>query len=228
MSALVLVVHRDPRALRHTEALLSDQGLLVAALSSFTAAKHLLDSVMPDLLIADVRLERYNGLQLAIWNQMEHPDVPVIITSNHPDPITEAEARRYGASFVATPLENADFLPAVQDALAARRRALRPVRRWLRRPANAVVELEAADARAKILDLSYGGVRLAFKDAGPIPTMFNITLPFENMMVRALRVWTAESEDENETYCGAELTKADAERWRDFVDSLQEAAPDNG
>ena len=33
-------------------------------------ARHLLESVMPDLLIADRCLEPFNGLQLAIWNHL--------------------------------------------------------------------------------------------------------------------------------------------------------------
>src|SRR5581483_3637820 len=45
--------------LRHTEALLSERGHLVAALSSSAEANLLLDSVTPDLLIADLRVGEY-------------------------------------------------------------------------------------------------------------------------------------------------------------------------
>jgi DNA-binding response OmpR family regulator len=221
MSALVILVHAEPRALRHTEAFLSQQGFLVAALSSYVAAKHLLESVMPDLLIADLRLDHYNGLQLAIWNHLEHPDVPVIITSAEDDPIAEAEARRHGAAFITNPLENRDFLPAVWGAIAERRRTQRPIRRWFRRPVPAVVEVGAAKTRATILDFSYGGVRLAFPDAASIPTTFDITLPKGNVTVTAHRVWTADSADGDQVCCGAELTESTGDRWREFVDSLQ-------
>lgn len=222
MSALIVLVHADPRALRHTEALLSHQGFLVAALTSYLAARELLESVMPDLLITDRRLEAYNGLQLAISNHRDHPDLPVIITSAEPDPITEAEAERYGAAFVVAPLENRDFLPAVWRAIAERRRLQRPIRRWFRRPVHAVVEVFAAHNRATILDVSYGGVRLAFRDAGPIPTTFGIRLPKGDVTVTAHRVWTADSADGDQVCCGAELTEAAANVWREVVDSLQD------
>ena len=225
MSALVILVHPDPRALRHTEALLSHEGFLVAALTSYVAARQLFESVMPDLLIADLELEPHNGLQLAIWNHLDHPDVPTIITSAGPDPVAEAEARRHGAAFVVTPLENCDFLPAVWRAIAERRRLQRPIRRWFRRPVPVVVEVVAADTRATILDVSNGGVRLAFRKAGPIPPTFGITLPKSNVTVTAHRVWTADSADGDQVCCGAELTEAATDAWREAVDSLQDLAP---
>ena len=73
VSALIIVVNADPRNLRLTEAMLSEAGHLVAAVSSFVEAKHLMDSVTPDLLVADVRLEVFNGLQLAIRSRF-YPD----------------------------------------------------------------------------------------------------------------------------------------------------------
>jgi CheY-like chemotaxis protein len=225
MSALIVLVHPDPRTLRHTEELLSQQGFLVAALTSYPAAKHVLESVMPDLLIANLRLEAFNGLQLAIWNHLDHPDVPVIITSADQDPVAEAEAQHHGAAFVVAPLENREFLPAVSRAVAERRRLQRPIRRWFRRPVPAVVEVVAAHTRATILDISYGGVRLAFPDAGPIPTTFGITLPKGNVTVTAHRVWTTDSADGDQMCCGAELTEAAADAWREVVDSLQDITP---
>ena len=94
MRALVILVNADRRALRHTEALLSDAGHLVAPMWSFVEAKKVLDSVIPDLLVADIRLEAYNGLHLAIRSRHEHPDVPVIVTHAHGDPVIEAQAEQ--------------------------------------------------------------------------------------------------------------------------------------
>jgi DNA-binding NtrC family response regulator len=101
MAALVILVNADPDVLWRTDALLSADGHLVAAVSSLAEAKKLLDSVTPDVLVADVRLGMYNGLQLAIRSRLDHPNLPVIITNEWPDATFEAEAKRQGAIFVA-------------------------------------------------------------------------------------------------------------------------------
>ena len=145
---------------------------------------------------------------------------PVIITSARPDPIAEEEAKRYGATFIVAPLENRDFLPVVRRAIDERRRAQRPIRRWLRTPVAAMVEVAVGQTRATVLDFSYGGVRLAFQNAGPIPTTFDIALP--RGTVTAHRVWTAQSADDDQVCCGAELIDAAGDRWREYVDSFRD------
>ena len=219
MSALIILVNADPRALRHTEAMLSEQGYLVVALTAFVDAKSLLDSVMPDLLIADVRLEAYNGLQLAIRSHLEHPDMPVIVTHTSDDSGAQAEAGRHGAVFIAAPLENPRFLTCVQAALAKRRGKLPPIRRWFRKAIPGVVEVNAANRQAHIVDVSYGGVRLAFDDPRDIPPTFDITVPEAGVSAKAYSIWTARSEIDARFHCGAELVDHGHDHWRRFVDS---------
>jgi DNA-binding response OmpR family regulator len=222
MSALVILVNADPRALRHLEAMLSQDGYLVAAIDSFVEARELLESVTPDLLVADIRLERFNGLQLAIRSHFEHPDVPVIVTHVKEDPVAEAEARRYGVSFVAAPLENPNFLPSVRSLVDNRRETQRPMRRWPRKPVPGLVEVDAAAGRAQLVDMSYGGVRLAFDGPREIPTTFDIMLPLLGVSVQANRIWIRE--DSDRLSCGAEVVKAAEENWRRFVDTLRGTA----
>jgi len=220
MSALVVLVNADPRALRHLEALLSDGGYLVAALESYQGAKEMLDSVTPDLLIADIRLERFNGLQLAIRSHFEHPDIPVIVTHHEGDPVAEAEATRYGVSFIAAPLENPAFLPGVRSLVESGRHTQRPMRRWPRKSVPGVFEVSAAAGRAQLVDTSYGGLRLAFDHTRDIPTTFDITLPPPlDVVVQANRIWTRE--DSDRLSCGAEVVKAAEDDWRRFVDTLR-------
>jgi DNA-binding response OmpR family regulator len=224
MAALIILVHKEPRVLRHTEALLSREGCLVAALSSLDEARHLLDSVMPDLLIGNVEPGTYDSVQLAMRNYHYNPQVPVIITSSRRDFLVEEEAKRYGTPYIVAPLENPDFLIAVHAAIARRRLSQRPVRRWPRRPVTAVVELDAAHTRAKIVDISYGGLRLAFHDAGAIPETFEITLPTDHSTITVNRVWTADSIDDGFVSCGAVLSEAEADSWRAFVNSVDDPA----
>ena len=225
MRALVILVNADRRALQQTEALLSEAGHLVAVFSSFVDAKKMLDAVIPDLLVADIRLEAFNGLHLASCSHHEHPDIPVIITHDHADPIFEAQAGEYGARFVVAPLRNpAHFLRSVDAALIERRRTQTPIRRWSRQRVAAQVQVDAADAQAQIVDMSYGGVRLSFSDSVHLPGTFDITLA-TGITVKAHRVWTTGSSGSGDQFCcGAELEETPARDWRSFVDAVKSSS----
>lgn len=220
MRALIIVVDANRRSLRRTEAMLSAEGHRVLALSSFARANKLLDSMTPDLLITSVRLDAHNGLQLAIKAHFDYPDLPVLITHPTDDPVTAEEARRYGASFIAAPLSNAVFLPSVEAAINTKAELSPPTRRWFRKPVAGLVEVNAADAPAQILDMSYGGVRLAFSDPCEIPAMFAIALPSGGAIINAHRVWTAHLAAEDRFCCGAVVDDTAQDNWRVFVDSL--------
>ena len=220
MAALVILVNADPNVLWRTDALLSEDGHLVAAVSSLGEARKLLDSVTPDVLVADIRLDAYNGLQLAIRSRLDHPNLPVIITNEWPDAAFEAEAKRHGAIFVAAPLDNPDFLGIVRAAVAQSRRTQPAIRRWSRKLVSGTVKVNAADALAQIIDMSHGGVRLAFSRQADIPPVFDITLPQVGITVKAHRVWTGHSFTTDEQWCGAELEETATPSWRNFVDSL--------
>jgi DNA-binding response OmpR family regulator len=222
MPALILLVATDKVVLHRTEDLLSEAGYLVAAVNTFGRAKVLLDSVSPDLLIADVRLESFNGLHLAVRSRIDHPLLPVLITHAAPDAVLENEATRQGATFVVKPLENPEFLPLVKAALEQHGRRQPTIRRWRRKRVASVVEAELAAAPARICDVSYGGLRLAFGDERRLPEVFEVTVPQVGLTVKARSVWTFRSSTSGEFWCGAEVLDAgasEASGWRDFVDA---------
>ncbi|HZR26444.1 MAG TPA: hypothetical protein VFA59_22805 [Vicinamibacterales bacterium] len=221
MSALIFVVSTDARTLRHAEAVLSDRGYLVAALASAGEANVLLDSMTPDLLVADLRPGVHADLQIAIRSRQDHPDVPVIVTTIRPDDGAESEARRCGAAFLLGPLDNPDLVPSVEAAIEKRRRDQPPVRRWFRAPAPRELEVNAADARAHMIDVSYGGVRLAFPARCEIPATFDIAIPPAGVCVKARRVWTAPSAAGDAYWCGAALVDGVEAPWRTFIDALR-------
>jgi DNA-binding NtrC family response regulator len=103
--------------LRRVSARLSDQGYGVAAASSFEAAKKRFEAVHPELVVAAVRLEAFNGLHLAAWLRFHHPNLPIIITHTAHDIVLEADAQRLGATFVVQPLENPEFWQSVRLAV---------------------------------------------------------------------------------------------------------------
>lgn len=199
--------------------MLSEAGHLVAPVSSFGDAQKLLDSVTPDLLVADLRLDAFNGLHLAIRSRLERPSLPVIVTSAWPDPVAETEAKHHGAEFVAAPLTNPEFLRRVRSAVDQHRRTQPVVRRWSRKPAPGTVLVNAVNAPARVVDMSYGGVRLAFNDQRDIPSLFEITLPAAGTTIKAHCAWTARSASD-QIWCGAEIDEAARPDWRDFVDSF--------
>lgn len=221
MSALIILVSATPRTLRHTEALLSERGYLVAAMSSSADANLLLDSVTPDLLIADLRSGEYPDLQIAIRSRLDHPDVPAVVTTSEHDAIAAAEARRCGAAFIVRPFENPTFLATIDELIAKRRREQPPVRRWFRAPAAREVVVHAAQLHARIVDMSYGGVRLAFRTPCEIPSTFDIAIPRAGLAVKAQRVWTAPSATGDHFWCGAEPVEGSDAHWRQFIDSIR-------
>jgi len=221
MRALIILVNANKRLLKRLETMLAGEGHRVIAASSFARASELLRSRTPDMLIADTRLGAHNGLHLAIRTHFAHPDVRVLITHPSPDTVVEDEARHYGAGFVAAPLTNPGFLASVEDALRAKDDLTAPTRRWSRKPVYGV-QVNAADAPAQILDMSYGGVRLAFTDPCEVPATFAIALPSGGAIINAHRVWSAHLADQDRFCVGAEVDTAQ-DNWRVFVDSLAAA-----
>ena len=222
MPALILLVATDTKILRRTETHLSEAGYLVAAVSSFQRAKALLDSVRPDLLIADVRLAAYNGLHLAVRSRIEYPLLPVIITHPTPDPTLESDAARYGASFIANPLENPEFMRCIKAAVERHSRLRPAIRRWPRKQVAGVLQAELAAAPARIYDVSYGGLRLAFGEERMIPDEFEVTVPNAGVTVKARSIWTCLSPTTHEFLCGAEVLETgtpESTGWRELVDA---------
>jgi len=215
---LIVLVNADRRILKDTRAILSKAGYRVEAISSYPEARNLLDSIIPDLLVVDVRLGEFNGLQLAISSRFDHPSLPVFVTHLGPDPVFEAEAKQQGVGFLTVPPEDPEFLRRIRAALDDYRREQATLRRWSRRHVAGTLEVSAADARARIIDMSYGGVKLAFPDQADIPIRFEIKLPSSDISIKAHRVWTAIG-THDQFWCGAELDEAPPPQWRDFVNS---------
>ena len=222
MPALILLVSSDPSARHRTDVLLSEAGHLVASASSLQQAKRLLGTVYPDLVIADVRLDAFNGLHIALRCRTDHPLLPVIITHDAADPMLQAEAQRLGAAFVVKPLENPEFLPRVKDAIEEHRRRQQPIRRWPRKQVGRPLDAELAARPAQICEVSYGGLRLVMGDEQQVPKVFDLRVPARGLTVRMRSVWTSRSPENDHVWCGAELIDGGAREttgWREFVDA---------
>lgn len=115
-SKRVVVVDDDQSTLRSLECWLIEAGYDVVSSARFEDARTHLASHTPDILLADVRLGEFNGLQLALFVKSKHPDVRAIVFCDYDDPVLAMEAARCGAQFVRRPETSAGLLKCLDHA----------------------------------------------------------------------------------------------------------------
>ena len=122
MPSKVLIVDDDKTTREGLAEFLEEAGYEAVAVGTFEDATRVLRTSPPDLLIADVRLGPFNGLQLVISSPQP---IPAIIITGFADPVLEADARRRGADYVLKPVSPSRLLDLVAQKLAAARPAIR-------------------------------------------------------------------------------------------------------
>jgi len=108
-----LVVDSDFGNVRNLARALREEGLDVFEASTFQEGKFLWSTRAPDVLIVDIRLGQFNGLQLLMRARSDRPDLRAIITSSVPDPVLEAETQRFGGVFMVKPIDPRQVLNAL-------------------------------------------------------------------------------------------------------------------
>lgn len=228
-SSLVILVDADVAALRHTEQILEGAGFTVMSVNSFAEARSLLASTAPELVIADIKLDAFNGLHLAALCALWHFETPFIATHDRYDRVLEDEAKRLNAIYVVKTPTRDDVVRSARTLLAARKRPFGGVRRFHRKAAPEGILASVAASSAEVVDVSYGGVRLKLPAGRPTPTseeppvVFDIVFPELELSLRAQQVWTSPDGPTGTWICGADISGNDSsqfERWRDFVDSF--------
>lgn len=215
----ILVLDDDENALAGLVELLRDAGYSVTGAAAYEAAKRLLAEQSYDLLITDVRLRGYNGLNLVKTCRAEYPEMAVIIISGYEEPLMELEARRYQALFVQKPIRPIEFLATVASSLASVRRE----RRWPRKRVVGGFRVTAAGRPAAVVDVGYGGLRLEVPTGTELPSSFAIELSGIGLQLEVQPVWSCPSDNNNYTMYGAALAStgtAAADTWRAIVDRL--------
>jgi DNA-binding response OmpR family regulator len=134
----VLIVDADPMARHALASALQRGGCEVLEATSFDQGKRLLASESPAVLIADVRLGQFNGLQLLLRAKADREDIKVVITSVLADTVLEGDTRRFGGTFLVKPLKPAEIL-----------RLLRPVTEGVHSPES--VDRRVADRRRLVI-----------------------------------------------------------------------------
>jgi DNA-binding response OmpR family regulator len=223
----VLVVDVDHlRALSSVCVALAEEGYVVTRATSFDEAWRQLMRVKPDVLITAVRLDGYNGLHLVIRSRETLPDLVTIVTNPVPDVVLQADAAAYNAVWLVHPIDVRpllDQLARMLGARPARRRSTVP-RRWSRRLVSHRFDALLGAARATVVDLSYGGLRLRLRQplAEPSHDVQAVALPTVGLAVRARPVWNGPADLARSWWCGLELDEPDPElnrAWRAFVDA---------
>jgi two-component system response regulator RegA len=116
MRARVLIVDDDEVYLEGMKELLEDAGYEVLLASSFDDGKHELREHSPDLLIIDVRLGAFNGLQLISTGEVR---IPAIVVTGFDDRVLRADAGGFGASYVVKPIAPASLLALIEKKLSS-------------------------------------------------------------------------------------------------------------
>jgi CheY-like chemotaxis protein len=215
----ILVLDDDENALGGLVEMLRDAEYGVTGAATYEAAKHLLAVASYDLLITDVRLRGFNGLNLVKTCRAEHPEMAVIIISGYEEPLMELEASRYQALFVGKPIRAFEFLATVASALAGVRRE----RRWPRKRVIGGFRVTAAGGPAAVVDVGYGGLRLEVPKGIELPASFAIELSGIGLQLEVQPVWSCPSDNSNCTMYGAALAaeaSPAADTWRAIVDRL--------
>jgi DNA-binding NtrC family response regulator len=110
-SALV-VEPSEPDMIRVVSAL-TGAGFTVSATDNYQDAQKLLATHPPLVLITEVRLGAYNGLQLALRARSTAPGTTVIVVSSVPDIVLLRDADRAAATFALKPFTDQELLAAV-------------------------------------------------------------------------------------------------------------------
>jgi DNA-binding response OmpR family regulator len=228
-SPVAVVVDADLAELRKTEQALERVGFVVMGAGSFAQAKSLLVSITPEIVIADIKLEAFNGLHLAALCAVWRPATPFIATHNTYDSVLEADAKRLSASYVVKTPDRAELTRTAVELLDSHRHGHETVRRSHRKLAPTSTVVKVAASNAEVVDVSYGGVRLKLQSpaARPaderVPESFDIVFPEQDFSLRAARIWAAHDSQTGGWLCGADVSQSDSlqlQRWREFVDSV--------
>ena len=106
--------------------LLENCGLEPTVAESFMRAKSRMNRRPPALLITELRLGEFNGLNLVLHGKALRPTMTALVLSDTPDAVLQAEAEVMGATFAVQPLSNRDLLAILSRSLCGESGPIRP------------------------------------------------------------------------------------------------------
>jgi DNA-binding response OmpR family regulator len=115
-TASVLIVDDDQAVREGLAAILEGAGYSVLVADTFERGRDVLRTTEPDLLIVDVRLGDFNGLQLLATSVSP---LRAIVLTGYADSALERDARQMGAEYLVKPVTRAQLLDLVASRLHA-------------------------------------------------------------------------------------------------------------
>ncbi len=109
-----ILVDDDPVLLRLIKTWLTGIGFIVETFTQFEPAQVRLQASAPHVLITDVRLGAFNGLQLAVLAKLTHPEIVTIVLTGFDDPVIIKAARDAGSVFLAKPVRSEQLIDVVE------------------------------------------------------------------------------------------------------------------
>jgi len=101
----IVVVDDDQAVLETLAKVLIAWGYEALPFTRFEDARTFLTENAADILIVDIRLGKYNGLQLIHLARQNHPEMVVVAVSGYDDPVLRAAAADAGAAYFVKPIE---------------------------------------------------------------------------------------------------------------------------
>ncbi|MFQ5960794.1 MAG: response regulator [Candidatus Methylomirabilales bacterium] len=123
MTARILVTDDEAGMRRSLAMMLRREGYHVAEAGSVAEALRYLRGERYDLIIADLKMEPLNGIDLLTLARKYHPECPVIIITAFGSPETRSEALRLGAAdFLDKPLQATNLFLRIREIITERER----------------------------------------------------------------------------------------------------------
>jgi len=110
----VMLVDDDESLLHLVTDWLKAGGYDVEAFGQFDEARARLKVFTPDVLISDVRLGDFNGLQLVMYAKSEHPEITAVVLTGFEDPVLRKDAAAAGAAYMVKPVKPEQLLAAIR------------------------------------------------------------------------------------------------------------------
>ncbi|OFW17240.1 MAG: hypothetical protein A3F70_10040 [Acidobacteria bacterium RIFCSPLOWO2_12_FULL_67_14] len=214
MGQTILIVEDDPSTCEAEVGLLAEAGYDTITASTVPSALEILKTRRPDLLLTDVRLDAYNGLQLIA---MAPEPIPAIVLTGYDDPSLKAEAQRMGAEYLVKPVTPTVLREVVARKLASAAQAgvFREARRAPRRRVVMPLSVQAGTHVAHLIDISAGGLRLEIRcvPGQGLPPSISVRFVAFDVSLRVAVVWKRRLNDTT-WMCGAAIDPSDKPQWQ--------------